>query len=498
MKVNPLTPLTTLIVCNNVPLDSMYNDTLDFSSVSAQESYFKSKKKFLFENLSPIRLQNAIRLPINADKLFDCNYVMFKNANFSNRWFYAFIKKINFINVNMSEIEIEIDVMQTWQFDYNVKPSFVEREHSETDNIGDSLTSENVDIGELVTETGEQTNLFKSYVAVIASAETEVSGYVGGMITGLKYTAGLIDNAEQVQQVLDLLKKAVDANKTESIVSTFVMPFNFYTTESTPVVKRFEVNKNLTSLGTYTPKNKKLLTFPFNFLEVSNSDGASKSYRYEYFQGEKSAFVLECGMSCNPEIVLEPIAYMKQQFNVDESLSLGGFPQFAFAIDTFRAWLSQNATSTGISLLSSSLALGAGIASTNVPMALGGATGVANFTNNLMQTAYKGNLARGTQGSNTLVATREKDFYFYNRHVREDYAKIIDDYFTKYGYNTSLVKIPNTKTRKSFNYIKTNNCTITGSIPFEDIEKIKGNYNNGITFWHGDFVGDYDRDNTPV
>ena len=67
-----------------------------------------------------------------------------------------------------------------------------------------------------------------------------------------------------------------------------------------------------------------------------------------------------------------------------------------------------------------------------------------------------------------------------------------------YGYATEEVKVPNIKTRTSWNYVKTRNSKITGSVPFEDIERMKKVYDNGVTFWHGEYIGDYSRNNSPI
>lgn len=500
MNVVPMTPITTVRVLRGVPLDSSYTDTLDFPSASAQASYFIGKTKDYKENMGPVRLQNAIRYPATADSLYDCNYLMFRNANFNDRWFYAFITEIKFIGVNECEIHYNIDVIQTWWFDINIRRCYVEREHPIVDSVGSNMVLENVDLGEYVNETGVRTDLFQSYVGVIATAYNQgeqVGGFVGGTFSGLSYVAGLINEPSQVQDLLLFIETAVAANKADSITSTFIMPFEFYTTEETPRVHRFEVPKAQTTIGSYTPMNKKLLTYPYNFLMVSTSDGQSAKYRYEYFSGTTSAFVLECAMGCNPEIVMEPIGYNNQQFNVDESLALSGFPQFGFSIDTFRAWLAQNSNSTYISAASSALGLVGGIASANPAIIGGSIMGLVSTVNNVVMASYKADQSRGAQGSNTLVGTREKDFYFYNRHIREDYARILDEYFNVYGYAIQRVKVPHITGRPSWNYVKTRDAKIIGNVPFDDLERIKQIFNAGITFWHGDWVGDYSRNNQP-
>ena len=53
---------------------------------------------------------------------------MYQNENFSNKWFYAFITNMTYVNNGMTLIEIATDVFQTWQFDLQYKQSFIERE----------------------------------------------------------------------------------------------------------------------------------------------------------------------------------------------------------------------------------------------------------------------------------------------------------------------------------------------------------------------------------
>lgn len=67
-----------------------------------------------------------------------------------------------------------------------------------------------------------------------------------------------------------------------------------------------------------------------------------------------------------------------------------------------------------------------------------------------------------------------------------------------YGYACNKLKKPNLTGRESWNYVKTNNVILKGSMPVDAMDRIKQMFNNGIRFWHGDFVGDYARSNKPL
>ena len=74
----------------------------------------------------------------------------------------------------------------------------------------------------------------------------------------------------------------------------------------------------------------------------------------------------------------------------------------------------------------------------------------------------------------------------------------LDKFFDMYGYATNTVKVPNMEGRESWNYVKTRGVIISGSIPVDAMDRIKAMFDNGVRFWHGDFVGQYNRSNKVV
>ena len=164
-------PNTTIRVLKNVPLDNSYEHTLYFANKTAQTNYFMGLTKHPLVNQSYQRVQKGVaRVQIKAEDLYDCNYIMFQNTNFGDKWFYAFITGVEYVNNIVSEITFEIDVMQTWYFDYTLQKCYVEREHSVTDNIGENIVTEPVDLGAIICDEVQSTGFFDSYVAVIAKA----------------------------------------------------------------------------------------------------------------------------------------------------------------------------------------------------------------------------------------------------------------------------------------------------------------------------------------
>ena len=498
-------PNSNIKIYNSVPLDNTYNHTLYFSSLSDQNAYFHGNSGILKYNLTSQSYQRVVkgsmRIAIKADNLYDCNYLAFQNASFGSKWFYAFITGVEYVNNDTSEISFEIDPVQTYLFDVQLKECYVEREHSSSDKAGDNIVAENIDIGDITCNAVSGSGHFSSYVAVIATAydpDGQAGGYQGGLFSGVNYIAGLINTAEQVKSLLDFLDATVDANKEDSVVSIFIMPSEFYTTEDSASVQVSRVAKSTTIHG-YTPRNKKLLTYPYNYLSVDcgNNDAI---YRYEWFNDEYCDFAMYGCMSCNPQIMLVPQNYNGtdgDNFNFVEKLVMQGFPQVAWSVDSFRAWLAQEASSTAIQGIGSVASVAGGAMSGNPMAMVGGIMGLANTANNIVLATNRPNQAKGTNSGTIDVATRTKDFYFRQMQISAEYARIIDDYFDMFGYATRRVKIPNRSVRPHWNYVKTNGCVLTGNAPADDVRKICSIYDNGITFWKNPSeVGNYSLNNS--
>ena len=97
-----------------------------------------------------------------------------------------------------------------------------------------------------------------------------------------------------------------------------------------------------------------------------------------------------------------------------------------------------------------------------------------------------------TNSGDVTCSNNDLTFTAYKMSVKAEFARIIDDYFSMFGYQTNRVKIPNTNHRQNYWYTKTVGIDIDGKIPQKDMHIIKNAYNNGITFWRdADLIGSY-------
>lgn len=136
--------------------------------------------------------------------------------------------------------------------------------------------------------------------------------------------------------------------------------------------------------------------------------------------------------------------------------------------------------------------------------AIGATTSLASGISDIMmqhrQVSMNPIANNGTISSTTGMVGGLYDVYFSNRRITAEYARIIDNYFSMFGYATLDVKIPNRNVRERWCYIKTENFEMNNfGIPEEDVEIIKGVYNRGTTFWKTNAViGDYSQSNNPI
>jgi hypothetical protein len=77
------------------------------------------------------------------------------------------------------------------------------------------------------------------------------------------------------------------------------------------------------------------------------------------------------------------------------------------------------------------------------------------------------------------------------KEITDEYRKKLSEFFNMFGYKLNEVKLPNFHTRMYWNYVQTSSCNITGDFNNDDLNDLKKVFDNGITFWHTDDIGNY-------
>lgn len=526
-------PNTIIKILHNCPLSNNYNHTVYFADRNTQYNYFNSLTKWTLPQQSYQRVNKGVmRVAYKAEDLYDCNYLMFQNSSFGSKWFYAFITSVEYVNNITSEITFEIDIMQTWFWDCTMKPCFVVREHSVDDTYGANLVPENLALGEY--EQGEftGTDIFNDWKIVLVRSSNAVGvPYRGGFYSKIYQQAQFKSYTPDEDGVTALLAdlQAIDLfNNDGSILSLMMMP-SVTISEETKTIdlsesKRIVVAKNkVYNVGNYSPRNNKLRCYPYNFLTVSNLQGDTTDYRYEFFNGDYAGFHVVIDTSIDPSAVLVPTLYRttEQGGNYYERMILKGFPKCSYTLNNFADRVLQGAIVVALTALTAGAAAGAvgaagaggssgAVASTSAKTGFSSAlkrasinpltqsvstqlnTPAKNIAVEMSASVPSINSKSIAGDSNALIGVDKFDFIFSNTHITREFAERIDSYFDMYGYATNLVKVPNISSRPVWNYVQTEGCIVTGNVPADVLSTINNIFDHGITFWkNGSQLGNY-------
>ena len=113
----------------NVPLNASYEHTIDFKDKDEQFSYFANFVETTLDKFTYVRKEReyiVVELPL--ERLDNVNYMLFRSAT-GERLYYAFVTNKVYVSPNTSQIFYSIDVMQTYQFDYEWRESYIKQAH---------------------------------------------------------------------------------------------------------------------------------------------------------------------------------------------------------------------------------------------------------------------------------------------------------------------------------------------------------------------------------
>ena len=492
----------------NTPLEDDMKNTLYFANASTQQSYMQNNIIKSYTNVSYQRETSTFRCPAQIDTIRNCNYMMYQNTAYSNKWFYCFIKKMTYVSDGLTDVEFEVDPLQTFMFDITVKPSFVEREHTNDDTIGHNTVPEPLEIGEYICSGTHQMFVYNIIYCYYVMAVTELLPQATP-VEGTVYNACIPDGCfyialESIDSVKQLVKLYSANSKKDSIVAIFTAPKDCFTQafDSSPQGYKYStkpsmtfsstetINKPAETILSYVPRNKKLLCYPFRYIQASNNAGQVTNYKIEDFaSGSTFQFQLRFALSCGGNGRVFPIGYKGITNNYDEGINLGKLPVGSWQNDMFTNWMTQNAINIPTSIVGSiaDTAIGIAGATSGVGVAgavVGGLKGITSTVDQIYQHSLQPPQAEGNICNGDVnFAYSMTGIFLKTMSIKPEYARIADDYMDMFGYATHRVKVPNTAHRQNWWYTKTIDCNITGNVPNDYMNQIKGAYNNGITFW---------------
>jgi len=585
-----IVPDAVVELFSDISLDSGYENTLYFADTSSKDTYFTNlyatKGLGRFTDLSYNREQRGyIRLGMTRATAINATYMRFKNTSFENKWFYAFVLNAEYINNGCTEIHFALDVMMTWMGSFTLGQCFIERQHVLNDSIGANIAEEGLGLGDYVIEDTFSFNDYDpvdSAIIIVYADDQNAGGYMSNIYSGcaLKVCHPTATDKASVEAT-QFLQDMIDNNKIDSVVGIYMLPDNWANNaEQNPELVhygQFSVNKPYHDICGYIPKNKKLFTYPYKYLEITNNVGSSQEFAYEYFNGLPPTpdlsgacqFRLYYSVGANCDVALVPVYYNMHSNTQTEGLQnwskrLGtdAYPEASFAIDSYRAYRAQknasidyrvnraqsvgnftggiasstgdifnthqgkgllinrntqrkiaNTLNAGMESVLKNLALGPIYSNPLIANAVGTAGtyiaesgGIKNALTDIADILITNNsvkrepdILQGSATPNAMWGLGEMKYLANRKSITKNYAMMIDDFFTMFGYAVRQIGVPNMNARPYFTYVKTVGCIAHGDMPSDHARKIEEVMDSGVRFWKSvDNIGNYNLNNAPV
>lgn len=551
----PTIPNSTLYV-GVVPWNSDLKNVQSYNSRTEQISAIQGLLIHKYEHINIIRRDSDLILKGVNEDLTQCNYLMYQNADISNKWYFAFIDNVQYNSLNSVIISHTIDVWQTYQFDITYYKNLILRSHvaKSTDTVGRWLAPEPISVA---AEFERKHNVFNDiswtpqYVlhsTSVYNPTTKKYEYKGsGTGASLSAEYGIfVDSDTDVQDVVkkygklspaealksdnddeysnwiaDLLTGQIESfekslNNAVKLISTtsisqlqdhrneliglYAIPAwvhsgtNKYATNN---IKKKEVTTTLptTTLACgYTPRNKKMLSSLCKAYLFYNENGFKLPLKPELFTSDTPVFTVKATELSTNGFLLQIGSYADYTAKTNK-ISYNCENRLGYDANTGLDKVLNTLTSA-VGVVNAVGSVASQAFAGNVGGAVQGAGGAVQQSINMIDALGQRGINTGASGDIMSITEKRAMPVFADVSPTEAQCRYIDDYLDVYGYAINEIGKISTymKNRTNWNYIKVANCNIKVSAPNDDFNKLKQMFESGVTIWHKNF-GDYDQNN---
>lgn len=239
--------------------DNSYDYIKLFATKTEQENYFNSLSSIIISDNEYIKDHTTFNVKYDYDYLVNegINYLIFNNGY---KDIYAFITRKEYVREEVTRLHYEIDVIQTYMFDFELENSFIERKVCTISEITDF--DEGLDIGEHI-------------VSSNTVAFNKDSVYFG-MFNGIKEQELVFNNSGNV---IDVVNLPFYTSKPLTLIDNIQYPLYFMPLQETyPVATRTLIDNTSNSI---VDSARKLLGLPYvwggNYPPLGNDRGTDCS-----------------------------------------------------------------------------------------------------------------------------------------------------------------------------------------------------------------------------
>lgn len=388
-------PQTRIYLLRDVNLFD-YSNQMDFVDLNAQKQFFRSKIWKSFTNFRFIRKNSSVRIPINYEESYPCDYVIYQNQNFNeDRWIYCFIKQKNYLNDGTTEFVLEMDLFQTYLFDFQLQKCLISRSHTEQfwnkNPIRPyyNLNPEGLEFGNEYDVYHIENPFNSTYQALLCCSvdlekdfgsvgapkfECSTGGIVDGLPTSLNYyfvsleTDLLYEVLEHIQHFAWIAQciQSITVVPSEIIKGSGTSTITVY--GSTLTIGKIDsgfvssdwTSKTYTNFLQYFPTyhNSKLYSYPYSFIEMTLYNGSQFIIKPECVDSDTLELSVVTYLGSQPKIDYyvadynfgSGCNYIEYSEHIDvagdflnASVSLTNMPQLPVMIDNYNLYMANNA-----------------------------------------------------------------------------------------------------------------------------------------------------------
>ena len=215
------------------------------------------------------------------------------------------------------------------------------------------------------------------------------------------------------------------------------------------------------TLNGYTPKNNKLFCYPYNYLLATNNTGSNAEFHYEDFINNLPTFNCVGTISPGCSVKMYPSNYKKiadvtgTHPGYNDGIMSTKFPVCSWQNDSFTNWMTQQSVNVMMTQ-AQTLFQGVGALATGQVFGEGLFGQQARYVSERYQHALMPPQSQGSiNGADIGWANGDGNFGFYKMSIKYEYAKMIDDFLSQFGYQVNRLATPNIHKRSNWDYMKT-------------------------------------------
>lgn len=380
------------ILFGSVPWDSGYSNVRLYTSLEEQYGDIAARMTLSSDSYTYIGRNRRLKVAIEADRLYHCNYCMYRNESLTDGYIYCFVGDVKYINDHTSEITLDTDVFQTYLYgvDWQIPACFIERETTPGEDarymlseeppfplvyVGDGVSRKTFGVGGFIVMTSARPERNGNVVDDVLNPQGYYAKPIAmtvnkGIASGcamyyfpVNTTAGGSEDMEAFLQELTF------AGSVESIVAIFTVPAfaasmcgggGRVTVQGGTDIELasqldLPIPANKGTLNGYTPRNAKLRYYPYSFAELGDGQGQRVQLRYELMDETTSVRVK---YALNPlcQAFAFPYGYRGIALDYDDGIVVKAGALGSWTNNAFQNWVGQNAGTIALTVAGVALA----------------------------------------------------------------------------------------------------------------------------------------------